>query len=210
MKPLFRNVKSEDFKKIKLMMEEAWKYQEMFEENFMGEIVVDAFLNEVLHNSSYSQVAELEGEVVGVIFGKVDSEASKLRMLESHMGKQIRDVLTASKEDQETYINYYETTSLAHETLMGNKNKRYDSSIELFLVEEKARGHRIGSTLLKGIENYFHQHHAKRVYLYTDTECNYRFYDYKGFIQVEEWKPLIPSKGFPGGFTYYLYEKKYS
>lgn len=209
MKPLFRNVKSEDFNKIKLMMEVAWKYQEMFDESFMGEIVVESFFNEVLHNSSYSQVAELDGEVVGVIFGRVDSEDPKLRMLEPHMGKQIRDVLTASKEDQEVYINYYETTKLAHEILMRNKEKEYDSSIELFLIEEKARGYQIGSTLLKEIENYFHQQHAKKVFLYTDTECDYTFYDYKKFTQVEEWSPQLSSKGFSEDFTYYLYEKEY-
>lgn len=210
MEPLFRNVKSEDFNKIKTMMEDAWKYQEMFEENFMGEIVVDAFLNEVLHNSSYGQVAEMNGEVVGVIFGRVSSEKPNLRMLETHMGEQVRDVLTASKEDQESYINYYETTNRAHKTLMGNKEKEYDSSIELFLVEEKARGYRIGSTLLEGLENYFNQHNAKKVYLYTDTECNYRFYDYKNFNQAEKWMPNISSKGYPEGFTYYLYEKEYN
>lgn len=191
-------------------MEDTWKYQEMFEENFMGRIVVDAFLNEVLHNSSYSQVAEMNGEVVGVIFGRVDSEKPNLRMLETYMGEQIRDVLTASKEDQEAYINYYELTKHAHERLIGNKAKEYDSSIELFLVEEKARGHRIGSTLLEGMENYFIQHKAKKVYLYTDTECNYRFYDYKKFTQIEEWNPQTSNKGFPEGFTYYLYEKEYN
>jgi len=210
MNPVFREVTKNDFDKIKTMMEDAWRYQSMFDETFMGEIIVDSFLNEVLHNSSYGQVAILNEEVVGAIFGRVDKEAPTLRMLETHMEKQLRDVLTASKKDQETFINYFNTKEQAHEALMKNQERDYDSSIELFIVDEKARGHHIGTTLLEGIEDYFKQYHAKNTFLYTDTGCNYQFYDYKNFNQAGEYEPKVFEKIFGKEFTYFLYDKKYN
>jgi len=209
LEPLFREVTKKDFNKIKSMMEKAWEYQSMFDENFMGEIIVDSFLNEVLHNSSYGQVATLHGEVVGVIFGRVVKETPKLRMLETHMEKQLRDVLTASKKDQKTFINYFDAKEQSHEALMKNQQTDYDSSIELFIVDEKARGHHIGTALLEGIEDYFKQNDAKNTFLYTDTGCNYTFYDYKEFNQAEEYTPSGFERIFDEGFTYFLYDKKY-
>ena len=61
--------------------------------------------------------------------------------------------------------------------------KQLDGEITLLAADPNLRGQDIGSQLMAAIEK---QVPGKRLYLFTDSDCNYQFYDHRGFTQDKE------------------------
>ena len=59
-------------------------------------------------------------------------------------------------------------------------NQRAQAELELFLVAEAARGHRVGGTLWRRFQTALRDHGVQRFYLHTDSSCDVGFYDHQG------------------------------
>lgn len=209
MEPSYRHVKTQDFEKIKQMLEDAWHYSEMFESKEVGEAFVNLFLNQTLHKCSYGQVAILDHEVVGFIFGRIKDQEPSLRMLKNDFYELLLPFINASASDQQAMTNYLNQTFESYEKMLKDSGKYYDSFVELFVVDSKARGYHVGTTLMKNLEQTFSEQGAENVHLYTDTDCNYGFYDYKNFNRVGELTPKKAEDSESNSFTYFMYDKEF-
>ena len=60
----------------------------------------------------------------------------------------------------------------------------------MFIVSKESRGLGIGKKLLSYLFEYMKSREVNSMYLYTDTRCNYKFYDSQNFKCLSE-KELI-------------------
>nr|WP_246566699.1 GNAT family N-acetyltransferase [Tissierella simiarum] len=67
-------------------------------------------------------------------------------------------------------------------------------SLTLFAVIEECRGLGVGKTLISYLDEYLKEHNTHNIYLYTDSACNYGFYDNHGFVQLGEENCKSPVK----------------
>mgnify|MGYP000342020865 CR=1 FL=1 len=63
---------------------------------------------------------------------------------------------------------------------------RFDGEVLLFVVDEAYRGHGIGRAMLDRFLRYAAGQGLKTVYLSTDTESNWRFYERYGFTKYRD------------------------
>lgn len=66
--------------------------------------------------------------------------------------------------------------------------QHFDGELVFLAVSSACRGLGVGKTLVNNLMNYFEIEAVHSIYLYTDTKCNYRFYDSQGFGCLEEKK----------------------
>lgn len=79
-----------------------------------------------------------------------------------------------------------------------------DGEICFLAADNTVRGQGIGTRLLQALTE---KARGKRVYLYTDSNCTYQFYEHRGFQKIGE-EPIrmeIQGKSIP--LSCYLYEK---
>ena len=182
-----REVKEKDLPAIKEMVINTWSfYTEIFEDETERNIVVTQFLNFVLHDSSFGRVAVADNKVVGVMLGSANGEVPKFRMLqESPLGAFF--MLGFAEEARKNFYDNYLSKYLAVlEQVLGGKEEAYDGSALFFAVSEEVRGMGVGKKLWNELKTYFRETNTKSIYLFTDTNCNFGFYDYNGFERVGE------------------------
>ena len=135
-------------------------------------------------NSTFSQVAVLDGEPVGIILArsgqptkrhqdKWNATATKCLMAEKKLCSQAFEAY--SYELKRTHF-------IDCELLKGSKADR-NHEATLLLVSPSARGLGVGGILITAAKNYFEEKQARSAYLYTDSSCTYSFYDHMGLIQ---------------------------
>ena len=73
-----------------------------------------------------------------------------------------------------------------YKELMKKANKDFDGVLTLFVVSEECQGLGIGKKLLSYFFEYEKQNDVKNIYVYTDSKCNYKFYDSQGFIKLNK------------------------
>ena len=73
--------------------------------------------------------------------------------------------------------------------LLKESGRQFDGEVTLFAVEPSLQGKGIGTALFEKAQAYFAH---KNFFLYTDTGCNYSFYDTHGMHCVAKQKNQNP------------------
>lgn len=159
-----------------------------------------------LSEATYICVAEQNGEIVGVIMGNAKSDYKILPHLKyllhtiqygikmKYYGRKFK----AGIDDYKRLHEIYHRFSQKHKG-------EFDGVLTLFAVNESCRGLGVGTKLFSGLSEYLKGTNTKRIYLYTDTTCNYGFYEHKGFERLEEQSLAMTKDGNPFEMNVFLY-----
>ena len=69
MKELFREYREEDYKQCESLVNEAWRFDEIFAPRELSDLAKCMYTKGSVLGSNYKMVVELDGEVAGFIFG---------------------------------------------------------------------------------------------------------------------------------------------
>lgn len=143
---------------------------------------VDLDLNNSLSEASMVTVAEVDGNIAGVILLSADGEPKHGRML---MKSTIDSAATIHAHSNEVASYFYDRMKIENEhddKLLKDAEASvdYDGRIVLFIMDPQFQGLGIGSRLFQAAKDYFAEKNVENYYLFTDSSCNYPFYDHKG------------------------------
>lgn len=206
---LIRNIQSTDVPQIKTMIDEAWNISDSIESQETLNATLGLYLNRFLFNSTFGKVAIVNGEVVGLILGNLNKEKPTYRMLIEDSTALSLALMKASETDRENISEFLSKTLQTNEELIKDRIGDYQGSLELFVVSEKARGLKIGKRLWHELQSYFENHHTQAIYLYTDTTCNFRYYDHNGFIRQSQQDVTLEFVGEQYPLTFFLYDYQF-
>lgn len=140
-----------------------------------------------LSEATYNCVAEQDGKIVGVIMGNAKTDykiCPHLKYLFSTLRYGIKMIYYGRKF--KTGIEDYKRLHEIYHRFSQKHKGEFDGVLTLFAVNENCRGLGVGTKLFSGLSEYLKSKNTKRIYLYTDTTCNYGFYEHKGFERLEE------------------------
>lgn len=72
----------------------------------------------------------------------------------------------------------------ADDALKEKSGGGFGGELVLLILSEKARGHGLGKRLFSGACDYLRSKGAKSMFFYTDTDCNFGFYDAMGAVRL--------------------------
>lgn len=112
----------------------------------------------------------LQDCILSSSFGKVAEKDNKVIGL----------ILGDAKNDKTHLRKFHNFTSIA-------------STMLKFLVSKESRGLGVGKALISQTFDYMKDFNVESLYLYTDTRCNYGFYDSQNFKRLNEKKVYFDS-----------------
>jgi len=180
---VIRDVEAGDISTIKNIIREVWDWGELIEDEQTLDAALGLYLNQVLHSGTFGKVAVLNDKVAGVIFGSVDGIEPKYRMLMEDGTAHALTLLGASESDRKNLYELLSKLTDAYKQLVEGILDNYDGKLDFFALATEAQGLGIGKSLWIALKTYFEENNTKSIYLYTDTECNFGFYDNQGFVR---------------------------
>lgn len=181
----YRKIEKTDYEEVKKIINEAFRLYKLIADEKLLDKVLTIYLHSCLQETTYSLIATKDNKPIGVILGNVSKNNSITNSI-YHFGvilsKYISIALGNSKEKKE--LKQFATVSKAYEKLLEDRNNEFQGSITLFAVREGYRGFGIGKTLVNNLLNYMRENQVKKLYLFTDTICNYGFYESQGFKRL--------------------------
>ncbi|MCF2717551.1 GNAT family N-acetyltransferase [Paenibacillus sp. UKAQ_18] len=182
-----RDIRKEDIEPIKAIIADTWNAKDFIEdESIINAAVTMMFISPILNRSTFGRVATLDGEVIGVIFGSRVGEATSYRLLQEDYTSELLQLLNLNDIEQKVFVELTSMTNEANSKLIRGKENEFQGCLEFFAVSEEARGKKVGKKLFNELISYLRDTKANKIYLYTDTMCNYGFYDHNGFVRLDE------------------------
>lgn len=184
---IYRSLVKEDYESVKELIGEAFGFHELIKDRKFLDSILNIYLQSCILGSSFSKVAERNNKIIGVILG--DSKKDKNRLRKTHntlsLTYTMLKVLMANKENKK-FIKEFSKVQDTYKELIRGKEDDFQGCIELFIVSGESRGLGVGKALMNHLSNYMKSTDVKSLYLYTDTKCNYGFYDSQNFERINE------------------------
>lgn len=183
MKIKLRKYQPNDFKSLENIIRKTWNYDQ-FSSPQVSQKLAKVFLRSCLTNYTFSRVAIIDDKPVGIILGK-NCSSHKCSLKNRFM--QIKAILSlyATKEGRNV-SKIFSSVSDIDKQLLKECHKTYPGELALFAIDSSCRGKGIGKLLFQEVLNYFQQQKLNEFYLFTDTSCNYGFYEHQGMKRRHE------------------------
>lgn len=198
-----REYKKEDFSILLDIIRRTWHYDE-FSSPKTAQKLARVFLSSCLTNYTYSRVALNNGKPVGIIL--VNNKA-KHRCPFGLRIHQIRAIISLylSKEGRMISKIFEDVNGIDKELLKECKIK-YPAELALFAVNSSYRGKGIGKQLFTSALEYMKGQELDTFYLFTDTSCNYKFYEHQGMIRKGEKNNTFKINGQSVKMSFFIYD----
>lgn len=159
-----------------------------------------------LSEATYTCVAEQDGQVIGIIMGNARRDYRPVPHLPyaAAAGWQGLKMRRYSGKHR-TGIQDFHRLHQIYQDFSRKHRDEFDGVLTLFAVNEACRGLGVGKALLAGLLRYLRSQETERIYLYTDTTCNFGFYEHLGFTRLETQPLALTRDGQPFQMDVFLY-----
>lgn len=135
--------------------------------------------------STHMLVAELNGRVVGIACVGVKSPSDEVvsfwQEFSDNAYSKLRDIDADAAQEMSDYALF---EKCVHTKMLSECQECTDYELTLFAVSSEARGHGVGSTLLKQAMQILKDAGAKSYFLFTDTMCTWQYYENRGMKRI--------------------------
>ena len=198
-----REYQKQDFKALETIIRETWHYDD-FSSPKTAIKLARVFLSSCLTNYTFSRVAVMDGNVVGIILA---NNIAKHKCPLSNRLLQIKSILSLySTKEGRNVSKIFGNVNGIDKQLLNENNKIYPAELALFAVSSSCRGKGIGKMLFQSTLDYMKQEKLKEIYLFTDTSCNYGFYEHQGMERRLEKKHIFNIKGQQAVMKFFIYD----
>lgn len=180
----------------------VWGFDDILSEK-NAKLIAQLNLYSFLNTATFAKVALKDKIHVGFLIGKITNSKqnniykNKIKEIKSKMSKNIEGIVS---------LLVYKKIKSINNNLYKQANKNYDAELSFFAVSKDYQGLGIGKALFEEFNNYLKENNINNLYLYTDTYCNYKFYEHFGMYKIKEKHFSIPfTKKFD--IDFYLYDK---
>lgn len=200
---IFREYRKTDRKALEDVIRVTWNYDK-FATPKTARRLAKVYLATCLTNQTYSRIAVIDQKPAGLILGK---NIEKHRCPISCRIHQIVALtqLLMTKEGREI-LKFYKGVDGLDSELLSQCNKEYKGEVALFALNPEHRGKGIGKRLFECLVAYMKSQSIDAFYLYTDTSCNFGFYEHQGMIRRQQRKQNINMNGQSASMEFYLYD----
>ncbi|KLI15022.1 GNAT family N-acetyltransferase [Brachyspira hyodysenteriae] len=200
---IFREYIENDLTFLTDIVIKVWGFDDMLSEK-NAKLIAELNLYSFLNTASFAKIALKDNIPVGFLVGKIIN--SKQNNIYENKIKEIKSKISKNIEGIISLLVYKKIKSI-NNNLYKQANKNYDAELSFFAVSKDCQGLGIGKKLFQEFNYYLKENNINDFYLYTDTYCNYKFYEHFEMHKNKEKHFSIP---FTSKFDidFYLYDKE--
>lgn len=200
---IFRPIQKSDYHMVADIISDTWGYRKFCGDKTAHKMGL-LYLASCLCNQTFNMVTVKDNDVVGVIMGN-DVKNSKTYFSNRILLTKSSIQMVLSSEGRKI-VKMFNGFDNINKDLLKDSKKIFDGELSFFAVKEETRGTGVGGKLYEYLIEYFQNHGIKNFYLFTDTSCNYSFYEHKGIERIGE--KTIDFKPYDDRtMTFFLYSK---
>lgn len=175
-----QDIQRKDYKKAIQYAIKGMNFKAYIDNDFLLNLYGRYFWYLELCNATQVIAAYQGNELVGVLLADITGEEKKHGRLWNKIYVNIFNFLQNTFYNRE--VSHYDN---ANKKMLANYKKQHttDGEIRFLAANPIIKGKGVGTLLLQELEK---RERGKTIYLFTDTNCTYQFYEKRGFVRVGE------------------------
>jgi len=201
---VIRRFYKEDAPALEDVIRKTWKYDAFCSSDTAARLA-HVYLYSCLANQTFTAVAIVDGKPCGIIMAKhIQKHRCPFSLKLQSLLAIVR--LLIKREGREICSFYGKIRNVDQELLDGS-GQTYGGELSFFVLDEAVRGLGIGKQLYAAALTYMRQENIQSFYLlYTDSSCNYGFYEHRGMQRRGETEMVVKLAGQQALMKFFLYD----
>lgn len=162
------------------------------------------YLRQCLTQQTFTRVAVVDGVPVGIIMGKNERTHRCPWSLRWRAARAVLALL-ATREGRKV-ARLFSGVERINQALLSRCPQSYPGQVAFFAVDQPRRGMGLGKRLFQAVMDNMRQEGIGTVFLFTDTSCNYGFYEHQGMVRRAEQTQRIWLGQESGEMTFFVYD----
>ena len=184
---IYRDLVTSDYEIIKELIGEAFGFSDFIKDKELLDVILSGYLQECILDSSFSKIAQKDSKVIGFILGNAKNDKNHIINSSNPLDIDMNSIKSIiSNKENRTLLEEFLKIQTAYKEIIKGKEDQFQGCIQLFVVSKESRGLGVGKTLVKYLSDYMKSMNVKSLYLFTDSRCNYGFYDSQNFNKLNE------------------------
>ncbi len=204
---IYREYQPNDFDMLSEIIKITWNHGKYYSYGVSCR-VADAYLRFCLSEQTFAQVAEVNEKTVGIIIG---NNFLKRHFHFNYFLYAMYDIicLSMSKEGRNAW-RFFRNIDKIYKELLSLQIKKYDGELSFFVVHPLYRNFGIGNELYNRFYNYAKINKINNFYVFTDTSCNYNFYEKRNMKKCGEKVKEVTNVNCHEKISFFMYENIYN
>ena len=168
------------------LVRKTWNIHRDFRDMKCQDSVYIAYVRNCIDFSEFSEVVVDDlGHVQGILFGSREkrTSAERFRLLQRRLGTSFwigfRYLCGDFGRRRKALAEFRKQRQI--DALGESDSDLFDGEVNLLIVGRELRGQKYGFTLMNRYLDFCKSHRMKRIFLWTDPDCTYSFYERYGF-----------------------------
>lgn len=176
---LYRPLMAADRPVLVELIKDTWNFGDICSEPKNADRLAELYFDDSLRVGTYTQVAVFNDRPIGLLFGCCDNDRrrKKLKVLMRMVGAFL---YLMTNQDGRKALKWFNDFTEIDTTLQRAVAREFDGELVLFLVDAEAQGLGVGKRLFQNFVGYMEEKGAGQFCFFTDSLCNYGFYDHQG------------------------------
>lgn len=184
-----RNFEKNDINSLSNIICHTWGFDSSFSPH-LAYLMGRLYLADSLCKSNFSKVAVVNGNIAGFIAVRAENLKKGTFGQKLFMLKCLFPTLFNIEAWQAFKI--FSDIDKLNNKMYQSAEYDFDGEVTLFVMDESLRGLGIGKKLYKEAMEFFKKQNVKNYFVFTDTTCNYGFYEHEGAKRLKEEELFIP------------------
>ena len=200
---VFEDYNKSHSEKLFDIIRKTWNYDQFASPKIARKLSI-IFLYSCLAQQTFTKVALIDNVPVGVIMAR---NKSKERSNIKYKLKQFMAIISLliSKEGRQT-SKIFKGVSDTDAILLNEANRDYSGELVFFAVDSDCRGMGLGQKLFSKAKEYMKSDGMNDFYLFTDTTCNFGFYEHNGMTRRGEKREKVEVDGQMADMKFFIYD----
>lgn len=199
----YRPYAPRDFKALSDIINITWGHEKSYSLTTAVRLS-NAYLRLCLTEQTFAQVALYNEKPIEVIMGNSFRTSHKTLKYRLHAGWALL-MLSLTAEGRRAW-HFYEEIDQIYEKLLSRQTRDYEGELTFLAIHPGYRGLGIGKELYRRFSGYMNSENIQHFYVFTDTTCNYGFYEGQKMLLCGTEEVTLPVNGSPEQFLFFIYE----
>lgn len=200
----YRDLEKEDYPRLERIIGETWGFSRRCKDKKVAGLLEKAYWASLLTQENFARVALINGKPVGVVLARREGKG-KRNFAMNFRGLFYMFRLAVNAEGRSN-LKIFRELNQQNRRMFKEQGEKFDGELIYLNIMRNKKGKGLGNQLWEDTKNHIKNSGGKNFFFFTDTTCDYKFYEKKGCRRIAASEKILDIGGQRKHLEMYLYK----
>ena len=189
----YRDLEKADYPRIERIIGETWGFGRRCKDKKVAELLEKSYWASLLSQADFARTALINGRPVGVVLARREGRGGKKFAI--FFRELIYKFRLAASGEGRSNLKIFRELNRQNRRMFKEQGEKFDGELIYLNILRRKKGKGMGTQLWEDAKAFIKENGGKNFFFFTDTTCDYKFYEKKGCQRICASEKIVDING---------------